>query len=112
MSRENDKVDEMSPPMYNMNSCFFDSAYMAIFGINDKWINENFLYNKIDKGFVRSFIPSLHLRANDGNSVYEILHKKNVSLLTKENISDIIEYAKMIPPWNSENPQIRAGGLP
>ena len=50
---------------------------MSLFGIDDSWINENFLYvRQINKDFI-NYDPSLHLRANNGNDIFHQLHKKN-----------------------------------
>lgn len=99
MKRENDCVETIYPPSYRQNSCFFDCAYMALFGIDDSWINDNFLFVRIDKDFIRKYEPSLHLRANDGNDIYNVLYKKND--VNNKDIVDIIEYAKTIPKWES-----------
>ena len=101
--RNNDMMDKMAPPLYSMNSCFFDCAFMALFGSNDEWINTNFLARKIDKEFERGFKPSLHLRANDGNAIYQILHRKSLKNMSKTNIEMLIDFAKTLPQWQYES---------
>ena len=97
--RKNDMIKTMAPPLYSMNSCFFDTAFMALFGSNDDWINKNFLTKEIDKKFEKTFIPSLHLRANHSNSIYSILHKKNPSSINNNEWISLLDYIKSIPYW-------------
>ena len=97
--RQSDMINKMAPPLYSMNSCFFDCAYMALFGSNDEWINKNFLARNINREFERSFIPSLHLRANYGNSIYHILHKTNTKNMTNADVEMIIDFANTLPQW-------------
>ena len=101
MKRADDSAETIYPPSYRQNSCFFDCAYMAIFGIDDSWINDNFLYKNINKDFINSYEPSLHLKANDGNNIYNLLYKKKS--LNKSDIIDILEYAKTLPLWENDN---------
>jgi len=100
MKREDDSVETIYPPSYRQNSCFFDCAYMAIFGIDDSWINDNFLYKNIDKDFINSYDPSLHLKANDGNDIYNKLYKKKN--LSSDDVSAVLEYAKTLPLWEND----------
>ena len=102
MKRVNDSVNLIYPPIYRQNSCYFDCAYMALFGVSDSWINNNFLYYKIFKNFINSYNPSLHLKSNNGSDFYYQLYKKNK--LNDNDLLDIIEYAKTIPSIeNNEN---------
>jgi len=95
--KRDDLLNNISPPAYSGNSCFFDSAFMALFGTPDKWINKNIIFAQINNKFLLQYNNTLHTKCYNGDVIYKVLHKMNIKNITQSNFQQLcIHYLKQI----------------